>query len=435
LRRSRYSLSVVLATLATLSILNLTAQREVFAKSADRDGIAPAAGLTMDTMGNIYGTTSEGGAYLAGTTFGAGTVFELTPPTTSGGSWTESILLSFKGADGIYPAADLIMDKGNLYGTTLIGGANAYGAVFELTPPTTSGGSWTESTLLSFDGTDGLAPHASLIMDTGGNLYGTTEEGGANGDGTVFELAPPSKSKGKWAESVLWSFDGRDGTWPYVGFVMDAGGNLHGTAFHGGASGAPGNGTIFQLTPPATKGGSWTESPPYSFTGGTTDGVWPVGLIMNNGNLYGTTRAGGQQGKGTVFELTASGTESVLWNFGNGTDGQDPYRGPIADANGNLYGTTQLGGTNNDGTVFELSPPTSTSGGTWTEAILHSFGGTDGAQPLAGLMMDTDSTGKLLHLYGTTGGGGTDGFGTVYKLTPPAVTGGSWTESVLYSFM
>src|SRR5208282_6683529 len=169
---------------------------------------------------------------------------------------------------GIYPAADLIMDKGNLYGTTLIGGANAYGAVFELTPPTTSGGSWTESTLLSFDGTDGLAPHASLIMDTGGNLYGTTEEGGANGDGTVFELAPPSKSKGKWAESVLWSFDGRDGTWPYVGLVMDAGGNLHGTAFHGGASGAPGNGTIFQLTPPATKGGSWTESPPYSFTGG-----------------------------------------------------------------------------------------------------------------------------------------------------------------------
>ncbi len=179
------------------------------------------------------------------------------------------------------------MDKGNLYGTTLIGGAYAYGTVFELMPPSTSGGSWTDSTLLSFEGADGLAPHASLIMDAGGNLYGTTEEGGASGDGNVFELSPPAKSKGKWAESVLWSFDGTDGAWPYVGFVMDAGGNLYGTTLHGGTSGVPGEGTVFELIPPATKGGSWSEAPPYSFTGGTTDGFWPVGLITNNGNQYG----------------------------------------------------------------------------------------------------------------------------------------------------
>lgn len=423
LRRSRYSLGVVLAALAISSILNLTAHSQAFGKNNNRDGREPFAGLIMDNKGNLYGTTLEGGAYLAGTIFGAGTVFELTPPTTSGGSWTESILHSFNGTDGSAPDAGLVMDtdtNGNLlhlYGTTL-------GLVFKLTPPSTSGGKWTESVLSSLNGTN-----ARLLMDKVGNLYGGTQGGGVNGDGTVFELSPPAK-KGSWTKSILHSFDGSDGSWVIdTSIIMDASGNLYGTAYHGGTQGAPpGNGTVFELTPPATKGGGWTELPPYSFNGGTTDGQNPTGLTLSNGNLFGATVAGGAQNSGTVFELTPNGgPESILWSFGSGTDGKAPHRSPIADANGNLYGTTQLGGNSNDGTVFELSPPTSASG-TWTESILHSFSGTDGDEPVADLIMVNGN------LYGTTTGGGTDGLGTVFELTPPSASGGSWTESVLYSF-
>ena len=363
---------------------------------------------------------------------------------------SESILESF--ANPSIPFGGVIMDKGgNLYGTTALGGAygsqGGDGTVFKLTPPTKSRGKWTESILWSLgNGTDGNDPEAGLIMDARGNLYGTTDGGGAYGSpgsaaGTVFELMPPSTRGGRWTESVLWSFgNGTDGLGPAAGLIMDASGNLYGTTRLGGASGG---GTVFELTPPSTVGEAWTESILWDFGNGT-DGKQPyAGLIMDkSGNLYGTTRNGGASGGGTVFELTPPSTvgeawtESILWDFGNGTDGMQPYAGLIMDKSGNLYGATEDGGTYANpseigGTVFELKPPSAT-GGPWTESILWDFGnGTDGKQPYAGLTMDTGG-----NLYGTTAEGGAYGSfkGTVFELTPPTTNGETWTESILWSF-
>src|SRR5271167_2273777 len=388
------------------------------------DGYWPFAGLIFDAAGNLYGTTYVGGAY------GEGTVFELTP--AAGGGWTERVLYSFCSqrscTDGETPGAGLIFDAaGNLYGTTSGGGTGTYfGTVFELTP--TAGGGWMEQVLHSFNGGDGYWPFAGLIFDAAGNLYGTTYVGGAYGEGTVFELTPAAG--GGWTERVLYSFCSQrsctDGETPGAGLIFDAAGNLYGTT-SGGGTGTY-FGTVFELTP--TAGGGWMEQVLHSFNGG--DGYWPfAGLIFDAaGNLYGTTYVGGAYGEGTVFELTpAAGggwTEQVLYNFKhNGTDGYNPEAGLIFDKNGNLYSTTLAGGTYGEGTVFELRP---TAGGDWTEEVLHSFGnGTDGYQPAGSLMFDAAG-----NLYGTTYGGGTYGYGTVFELTPTA--GGGWTEKVLHSF-
>jgi uncharacterized repeat protein (TIGR03803 family) len=248
----------------------------------------------MDAKGNLYGTTHVGGAYSNGSVQGNGTVFELTPPAKIGGSWTESILFNFNQTDGSFPQSGVIMSGGNLYGTTVFGGKDeGAGIVFKLKSPSRKGGKWTESKLFNFNGTDGGNPGA-LIMNKSGNLYGPTQSGGANGDGTVFELKPPSKSGGSWTHSILHSFDGTDGKVPLEGVIMDSG-NIYGTAFHGGANGAPpGNGTVFELKPNGT--GGWIEQPPYSFNGGTTDGQFPGGVILNDGNIFGTTGAGGTHG-------------------------------------------------------------------------------------------------------------------------------------------
>jgi uncharacterized repeat protein (TIGR03803 family) len=376
------------------------------------DGYYPEAGLIVDAAGNLYGTTVAGGAY------NSGTVFELTP--AAGGGWTEKVLYSFSGngTDGRAPYAGLIFDAaGNLYGTTQYGGTYGLGTVFELTPA--GGGSWTEKVLYSFsgNGTDGATPEAGLIFDAAGNLYGTTYQGGTYGYGTVFELTPAGG--GGWTEQVLHSFNnnGADGSLPAAGLIFDAAGNLYGTTSYGGTYFY--YGTVFELTPAA--GGGWTEQVLHSFNNNGTDGITPLsaGLIFDAaGNLYGTTFAGGTYGYGTVFELTPAGggswTEKVLHNFGNGTDGAGPLAGLIFDAAGNLYGTTGGGSSYGDGTVFELTP---TAGGGWTEKVLHSFGnGTDGIFPRADLIMDAAG-----NLYGTTYQGGTYGYGTVFEFTPVSV--------------
>jgi uncharacterized repeat protein (TIGR03803 family) len=211
------------------------------------DGREPYAGLIFDKARNLYGTTFNGGAY------GNGTVFKLKP--NADGSWTESVLHSFNsnGTDGTNSYAGLIFDKArNLYGTTFNGGAYGNGTVFKLKP--NADGSWTESVLHSFNpnGTDGTNPHAGLIFDTSGNLYGTTVVA-APEYGAVFELMP--KAGGRWTEKVLHTFNQKDGAEPYAGLVFDGSGNLYGTTYQGGADGA---GTVFELTP--TAGGSWTET-------------------------------------------------------------------------------------------------------------------------------------------------------------------------------
>jgi uncharacterized repeat protein (TIGR03803 family) len=335
-------------------------------------------------------------------------------------SFTENVLYNFcpqSGcADGEEPYAGLIMDASdNLYGTTYLGGANGYGAVFELV---NSSGTYSEKVLYSFtnSGGDGALPLAGLIMDASGNLYGTTAEGGASGYGTVFELV---NSSGTYSEKVLYSFtnSGGDGAYPYAGLIMDASGNLYGTTYEGGLTGS---GTVFELV---NSSGAYSEKVLYSFTGSNGDGADPeAGLIMDaSGNLYGTTEEGGASGYGTVFELVnSSGTysEKVLYGFtaSNG-DGAIPYAGLLMDASGNLYGTTESSGNNPyDGTVFELV----NSSGSYSENVLYTFTGSDGAYPYGGLIMNASGT-----LYGTTRYGGTNGAGVVFSL--------SYTTSLLIS--
>jgi len=334
------------------------------------------------------------------------------------GAWAckYKTLYQFKvGADGLYPRAGLIFDPaGNLYGTTDYGGAYNFGTVFQLTP--NGDGSWTESVLHSFnaDGKDGYEPFAGLIFDPAGNLYGTTNNGGAYGSyGMVFQLTP--NGDGSWTESVLHSFnaDGKDGYEPFAGLIFDPAGNLYGTT---GGGGAYGHGTVFQLTP--NRDGSWTESLLHSFNLDGKDGYEPLaGLTFDPaGNLYGTTNWGGAYNYGTVFQLTPNGdgswTESVLHSFNlDGKDGYKPLAGLTFDPAGNLYGTTPSGGTNDDGTVFKLKP---TVKGSWKETVLHSFRNHPGAFPFwSGLILDGHGS-----LYGTTHGLGPKTRGSVFEITP-----------------
>jgi uncharacterized repeat protein (TIGR03803 family) len=264
-----------------------------FGKGGTQDGANPNyAGLIFDQAGNLYGTTTKGGAT------NHGVVFKLTP--NPDGSWTETVLYSFKAHnDGSHPYAGVIFDQaGNLYGTTAIGGAYSRGTVFELTP--NPDGSWAESVLYTFTGNqDGGTTDAGLIFDQAGNLYGTTAFGGASGAGTVFELTP--NPDGSWTETVLYSFkSNNDGSYPHAGVIFDQAGNLYGTTINGGVTNG---GVVFKLTP--NPDGSWTETVLYSFSTGGDDGTWPAGnLIFDQaGNLYGTTNYGGS-GDGVVFKLT-----------------------------------------------------------------------------------------------------------------------------------
>jgi uncharacterized repeat protein (TIGR03803 family) len=313
----------------------------------DTDGNSPFAALIFDAAGNLYSTTSGGGAY------GLGTVFELV--STGGEGWTEQVLYNFSNsADGADPESALVFDgAGNLYGTTAF---YLNSTVFELT--LTSGGSWTEHTLYNFaDGV--LAAKGSLIFDAAGNLYGSTGAGGEYGGGSVFELSPGAG--GHWTWQVLHDFgNDADGNSPSAGVIMDAAGNLYGTTAGGGAYTG---GTVFELSPAA--GGGWTEQILYSFAN-IPDGSTPYACLTfdSAGNLYGTTYYGGIYGGGTVFELSpvAGGgwTEQVLHSFGNGTDGSGPSADVILDSAGNIYGTTAYGGTYNCppfgcGVVFEVT--------------------------------------------------------------------------------
>lgn len=371
------------------------------------DGANPYAGLIFDADGNLYGTTVYGGS--SDCSGGCGTVFELTQK--AGGDWIVKVLHRFNGRDGASPQASLVFDaKGNLYGTTLSGGAYHVGTVFELTP--TESGGWKEKILHSFNGKDGFFPYSNLIFDTSGNLYGTTYYGGRNGYGTVFELTPDAG--GGWKEKILHSFygNGKDGFFPYASLIFDNSGNLYGTTSQGGSHGG---GTAFELIPEPD--GGWREKILHSFDFNYEDGFYPTaGLIFDlAGNLYGTTRSGGRSicetGCGTVFELTltASGSwkERILHTFDRhgGPDGYYPAGNLIFDAAGNLYGTTYSGGAYHiGGTVFELTPE---PGGGWKERVLHSFYARE--EPGSGVVFDSAG-----NLYGTTPGG----YGTVFEIIP-----------------
>ena len=358
-----------------------------------------------------------------------------------------TVLHSFGGysGDGFEPLDRLTFDaSGNLYGTTNQGGANGEGVVFELMPQASGG--WTEKVLHTFknDGRDGRNPWAGLNFDAAGNLYGTTYRGGPYDSGTVFELSP--SAIGGWTEKILYNFNynSKGGSNPTAGVTFDASGNLYGTTSLGGDGSCnvvgylSGCGVAFELLPQA--GGSWTEKILHTFTNNTNDGKFPyVGLIFDpSGNLYGTTFQGGVYGFGMVFELTPTTagkwTEKPLHDFGTNKDGQTPsYDALTLDASGNLYGATITGGLYGGGTVFELTP---TTGGGWTEKILHNFSNNDngGNGVYAGVIRDASG-----NLYGMTGIGGPypklcgeQGCGTVFELTPTPA--GTWSEKVLYNF-
>ena len=344
----------------------------------------PYAGLFQDTAGNLYGTTYGGG------TSGAGTVFKVSKTVK------DTVLYNFCAYNctvGYNPYAGLIQDTaGNLYGTTSQGGSSNDGAVFKLTK------SGEETVLYSFTGgtTDGCDPEGGLLRDTAGNLYGTTYACGVSGYGTVFKLSPGKT----WTETILHSFAYSDGANPYLtSLLMDAKGNLYGITSKGGG----GYGTVYKLS---IKSKKFTLL--YSFTGGTADGCYSSGTPLRDtkGNLYGTSEACGSSNLGIVWKLSKQGKETILHNFAGGTsDGANPYAGVIMDA-GDLYGTTYAGGASGLGTVYELKSKR-------TLTVLHSFAGSDGENPYAGVIRNPKGD-----FYGTTFTGGSGGFGTVWKLTP-----------------
>jgi uncharacterized repeat protein (TIGR03803 family) len=352
------------------------------------DGYTPEGGLIIDSLGNLYGTTSMGGngpCVLLGSLAGCGIVYELSPPT--GGQWTYAVLYNFQGNnDGYFPSGNLTFDKaGNLYGATEFGGGKGYdncnkfygycGTIFELSPPKQKGGAWMERVLHKFaGGSDGTNPNGGLIFGGAGSIYGTTyfggnESGECNGGvggigcGTVFKLVPPTRKGGAWKEKVLHRFNGRDGDNPAARVVFGGNGDLYCTTFGGGGGNFP-SGAIVQLVPHSN--GPWTEHMLHSFQDGADGGEPRGGVVFDaGGNLYGTATGGGAVGNGTLFQLRRTGkswTFTAAYSFTVSPDGAYPAGDLIFDRAGNLYGTTQRGGSGQAcgnygcGTVFEIKP-------------------------------------------------------------------------------
>jgi uncharacterized repeat protein (TIGR03803 family) len=340
-----------------------------------------------------------------------GTVFQLSPTTGF------HVIYAFSGPDGSFPIGNLVVDSnGNLYGTTAAGGAFscgnfACGTVFRLSPPE-NGGLWTETVLYSFTGgNDGWTPGSGVVFDSEGNLYGTTPVGGEFQCGVVFKLTPSGNDQS--TQQTLYSFTG-DGCNPAGGLVFDAGGNLYGVT---GTGGTWNGGTAYKLSP--LPDGTWASSILHEFNPNIKDGVAPQsGMIFDSlGNLYGTTLGGGVSGQGTVFELTPSGgswTENILFSFAGGDkDGAGPVSNLVFDPSGNLYGTTWIGGLNNYGTIYGLKP---SQNGTWTESVFVMGNGPRGAHPNGPMLLDGKG-----HAYGTAADGGRAkngqiGYGVVFRL-------------------
>jgi len=366
--------------------------------------------LALGSNGNLYGTTIGGGAH------DDGTVFELI--REGDGSWTETVLHSFDGNDGDFPFAGLVLGRnGKLYGTAHGGGPNAAGTVFQLTPGLNG---WVFS-VLSQSGS-----HANLIMDKAGNLYGPIGPGKYY-EGAVTELVRGSKS---WKENLLYSFcspllaEGScpDGAVPFAEVVFDAAGNLYGTTEFGGIGklGGLGGGTAFQLK--HKPDGTWQHILLHSFPSFPGDGqIVYAGLVIDKaGNLYGATQGGGGASStgGTIFKLSRNANgqwkETILYRFPKAYDGNSPGASLVFDKAGNLYGTTALGGinacSNGCGVVFKLTP---LSNGKWKYTVVHRLKFKDGANPAAALILDEKG-----NLYGPTTLGGKGGYGVVFEITP-----------------
>lgn len=388
----------------------------LYSFSGGTDGGGVWSSVVVDKQGNLYGTTSGGGAY------GYGTVFELSP--NSDGTWTENVLHSFmqNDPDGDEPTANLVLDaKGNLYGTTPVGGKYHVGTVFELSLGSSG---WTLTLLHSMGAYKGDAspPRGGLLLDGKGNLYGAGGTG-TPGAGAIFELSPSNRS---WTEKVIYNFGANKtlGYYPYGNLIFDSMGNLYGLTIEGGdlsctdGNGA-GCGVAYKLAHSST---GWSEVVLHSFAGTTDGGIPSIGQLTfdSKANLYGTTLDGGGTGCnagtgcGAVFKVahgTGSWKETVTHTFGNGSNGYSPSAGLTFDPTGNAYGVTAYGGSGcGCGVVYKLAPG---ANGKWTYSVIHAFEGSDGAQPASGLIIDAAG-----NLYGTAVLGGSGGSGVVYQITP-----------------
>jgi hypothetical protein len=435
--------SAVVAAALTSSASAEWKEKVLYSFQGGTDGSTHAGGVVFDAVGNLYGATTDGGSSCPSP--GCGTVFQLAPPATKGGAWTETILFGFSGNDGSFPAGSVIVDaNGNLYGTTayggsgtciLLGGNVGCGIVYELSPPLQKGGQWTYRVLYNFQGgkDDGQYPWGNLTLDKAGNLFGATQFGGGKGYnncnkyygycGIVYKLSPPKVKGGKWTEKVLHSFaGGTDGANPNGGLIFDTKGTIYGTTYGGGNEsgecGAAGCGTAFELYPPGQESGAWAETVLHRFNRNTSDSGLPsAGFVMDaKDNLYGTT-------VGTAFRLAPPSTrsghwkETILYTFNQEAYG--PEGALIFDQAGNLDGTTNVGnGQSLHGSVFQLRPPR--QGGSWIFGLIHGFlGPPDGDFPAASLIFDKNGD-----LYSTTQAGGTGtgcgrgGCGTVFEAYP-----------------
>jgi len=401
-----YAVFVLCATTAAaLPAQTFTTLYSFCSQSACADGDSPLAGLVQATNGDLYGTTSQGGANCAPN--GCGTIFKISP----GGTLTT--LHSFDGADGQLPEAGLIQaTNGDLYGTTEFGGAYNGGTVFKITPA----GKLT--TLYSFCSqslcADGSMPVAGLVQATNGDLYGTTIFGGVDCPyqcaGTVFKITPSG------ALTTLYSFtylDYANGIGPYGGLVQATNGYLYGTTVSGGYGIG---GTVFKITPSGSLTTLYSLCPQGSLP--CTDGYGPESTLVQatNGDLYGTTYEGGancpSNGCGTVFKITPSGTLTTLYSFCSQldcTDGSGLVAGLIQATDGNFYGTTEDYENDGGGTIFKITPRGKL---TTIYAFCSQIGCADGWEPLAGLVQDTNGT-----FYGTTNFGGANDAGTVFSLS------------------
>jgi uncharacterized repeat protein (TIGR03803 family) len=414
-RLTLYFLSIVFACVASIALTTSSPssaagdykmlysfQGEDEINDDDDDGSNAATGLIFDVTGNAYGTTVTGGVD------NCGTVFEL--KRLGHGQWQEIVLYSFTCFnDGKNPHGGVAFDKaGNLVGTTVAGGSGGIcsgdgcGVVFELSPTG-------EKVLYNFTGgNDGFGPGSPLTIDGAGDLFGMTPDGGAFSAGTIFEL---SLKNSNWHLHTIHAFTGRDdGAVGSLGpLFLDAAGKLYGVTELGGRRSA---GTAFRLV--RGQSGVWNFTTLYTFKGQPDAGSPYGGLIPDAaGNLYGTTYYGGSAGLGAVYELSPGRngwTEQILYNFLGGTDGSYPTTTLLFDAAHNLYGTTSTGGrpSCDCGTIFKLKP------NPWTESIVHDFGVMpDGSYPYYNL-----TPGPGGGLYGATTYGGVDGFGAVFELAP-----------------
>lgn len=364
------------ATIAHAQTLNTLASFD------GTNGSEPYVAVVQGLDGNFYGTTLYGGAG------GYGSIFKITP------AGTLTTIYSFKnGNDGRYPYAPLLLGlDGNFYGTASSAGASGlWGTVFKVTP------SGTFTTLHSFERTDGATPVAGLVQANTGILYGTTQSGGTNNDGTIFKITTTGHL------TTLHNFDQTDGAYPMGALYQGINGDFYGTTYQGGTNGL---GTVFKIS----STGTFTSL--YSFAGYPSDGSEPYAALVqaSNGSFYGVTWEGGSNDNGAIFKMTSAGAVTLEHSF-DGSDGGNPGAPLIQATDGNFYGTANAGGVSSSGcveacgTIFKMTP-------TGTFTMLENFDATNGAYPFGALLQGTNGT-----FYGTTQQGGTSNQGIVFSLS------------------